>query len=329
MKTTDAARGRWAEIFEFYGLPPITGGKHYRGECPLCGDKGTFRIDDKDGNGTFICKCANGSGFKLLELTQGKSFAILAAEVDKFLGNTSRQEYSRPVRSDVSAERERFIRCYSAMPGLKDTTAAQYLQGRGIFTLPADWARFCADQPVKGRNKIYQAIWSLATDAGGLPCYLHRTYLDGAGKADKAEVNPVKKMDSLQEKSYLLYAKSVAIRMFPVDSTLGIAEGIETALSCKQVYGINTWAAMNATFMEKFIAPRGVKTLVIFADYDKRSATGHKAALDCANSNLLSNNDVEKVRVLWCDNGDFNDLILEGSEVRELPFYREKHRETA
>ncbi|XKD94935.1 toprim domain-containing protein [Morganella morganii] len=106
---------------------------------------------------------------------------------------------------------------------------------------------------------------------------------------------------------------------------LGIAEGVETALSCKQVYGINTRAAMNATF----IAPCGVKTLVIFADDDIRSATGHDAAFSYARSNLNSNNDIEKVRVLWCDCGDFNDLIRDGSEVRELPFYREKHRETA
>ncbi|WP_310975154.1 hypothetical protein, partial [Klebsiella pneumoniae] len=25
MKTAEAAKGRWSEIFEYYGLPPITG----------------------------------------------------------------------------------------------------------------------------------------------------------------------------------------------------------------------------------------------------------------------------------------------------------------
>jgi putative DNA primase/helicase len=45
----------------------------------------------------------------------------------------------------------------------------------------------------------------------------------------------------MQEENYLEYARSVAIRMFPVSSTLGIAEGIETALSCYQIYGVNTW----------------------------------------------------------------------------------------
>ena len=42
-------------------------------------------------------------------------------------------------------------------------------------------------------------------------------------------------MMKLQEDSYLEYAKSVAIRMFPISSTLGIAEGIETALACHQI----------------------------------------------------------------------------------------------
>lgn len=104
----------------------------------------------------------------------------------------------------------------------------------------------------------------------------------------------------------------------------GVAEGIETALSCKQVYGVNTWATINAGFMDKFVAPPGA-----FADTDTSSATGHSAAFACARRNLVANNDVEKVSVRWPDKGDFNDLVREGSEVRELVFYREKHREAA
>lgn len=47
-------------------------------------------------------------------------------------------------------------------------------------------------------------------------------------------------MTRMQDDNYLNFASSVAIRMFPVSSTLGIAEGTETALSAKQVYGCNT-----------------------------------------------------------------------------------------
>ncbi|HDU8603577.1 TPA: hypothetical protein RG680_002367 [Morganella morganii] len=81
--------------------------------------------------------------------------------------------------------------------------------------------------------------------------------------------------------------------------------------------------------MDKFTAPKGVTHLIVFADADWGSATGHAAAFVCAKRNLVANNDVEKVSVRWPDKGDFNDLIRDGSEVRELTFYREKHQEAA
>ncbi|MDE9567064.1 toprim domain-containing protein, partial [Xenorhabdus bovienii] len=109
-------------------------------------------------------------------------------------------------------------------------------------------------------------------------------------------------------------------------STLGIAEGIETALSCKQIYGVNTWSAMNAGHMAKFIAPMGVKHLVVFADNDW-SATGEAAAYECARKNLVANNDLEKVSVRWADHGDFNDLLQNGDQARERVFMK-KQRET-
>ncbi|WP_275429361.1 primase-helicase zinc-binding domain-containing protein, partial [Providencia stuartii] len=87
MNTIDAAKGQWAKIFAHYGLPPITGRKHFKDKCPLCERKGKFRIDDKNGLGTWICTCGSGTGFQLLEKTQGKSFKVLADEVDILLGN--------------------------------------------------------------------------------------------------------------------------------------------------------------------------------------------------------------------------------------------------
>lgn len=86
MKTVSAATGRWPEIFEYFNSP-VTGKNHFKGECPICGRKGKFRIDDKGGRGTFICTCNSGDGWKLLELTQGKDFKTLAREIDKLIGN--------------------------------------------------------------------------------------------------------------------------------------------------------------------------------------------------------------------------------------------------
>ncbi|MCT8350256.1 DNA primase, partial [Photorhabdus temperata] len=88
MKTTDAVIGQWSKVFEYYGLPPVTGKKHYKGKCPICGQKGKYRCDDKGGRGTFICVCNIGDGWKLLALTQKKDFKAQATEVDEIIGNT-------------------------------------------------------------------------------------------------------------------------------------------------------------------------------------------------------------------------------------------------
>lgn len=324
MKTAEAAKGRWTEIFEHYGLPPITGKNHYKGECPVCGARSKFRIDDRDGAGTWICVCGSGDGMKLLSLTQtGKTFSALCAEVDQLIGNDYRRE-KIPSNSSAAKLRQRAISKFAKLLPLRGTNGEGYLRQRGINKLPSEAIRFCEKQRHAGR--IYHALYALATDDKGELCYLHRTLLEGDRKAPLGE--SAKRQKSLQEDNYLEYARSVAIRMFPVSSTLGIAEGIETALSCYQIYGVNTWAVMNSNFMKKFRVPAGVKHLIVFADMDKHSATGQAAAFECAHANLLAKNDLVKVSVRWPDNGDFNDMLMNGDEVRELVFYK-KQKEAA
>lgn len=319
MKTAEAAKGRWSEIFEYYGLPPVTGKNHFKGECPVCGARGKYRVDDRDGSGSWICVCGSGDGMSLLVKTQGKSFSAISTEVDQIIGNDYRHE-KIPVHSSAARLRQRTISKFAKLAPLRGTTGAGYLQQRGITRLPADAIRFCDKQRHAG--KVYQALYALATDDKGELCYLHRTLLEGEHKAPLGE--SAKRQKSMQEENYLEYARSVAIRMFPVSSTLGIAEGIETALSCYQIYGVNTWAVMNSNFMKKFRAPAGVKHLVVFADMDRHSATGQAAAFECAHANLLAKNDLLKVSVRWPDNGDFNDMIRNGDQVRELVFTKKQ-----
>lgn len=313
MLTREAAAGHWPKIFEYYGLPPVTGKRHFKGKCPLCGGVGKFRCDDKDGKGTWVCVCGSGDGMSLVLQATGKPFVQVCEEIDSLTGNIyqrERQNTDKPA-SKIATDRERVIRKLTRLAALRDTSGEAYLQRRGILELPEEGIRFCDKQTCNGRE--YQALYSLATDDKGALCYLHRTLLDGDRKAD---VVAAKKLMALQESSYLEYAGSVAIRMFPPASTLGIAEGIETALSCRQIYRCNVWSVMNTSFMEKFIAPHGVNHLVIFADNDPHGA-GLAAAFKCGKNNILSRNDVEKVSIRWPDLPDFNDMLIEGCEVRQ------------
>ncbi|KMV68207.1 DNA primase [bacteria symbiont BFo2 of Frankliniella occidentalis] len=310
MRTVEAVNGRWGEVFNHYQLPPITGKNHFKGECPICGKRGRFRIDDKDGKGTFICICKSGNGWTLLEETQGKDFKTLAREVDRIIGNQYKSDnFTKPEPPRVDQYRARVAAKFAELTPIRKTHAETYFSNRGLKELPFSDVKFFEKEKIP--EGVFDSIWSIAIDDKGEGCYLHRTFIDGGQKA-KFEAN--RKLKKLQEDSYLEHARSVAIRMFPVSTTLGISEGIETALSCKQLYGCNTWATMNTNFMKKFKAPKGVEHLIIFADSDSHGA-GLAAAFECGNKNILSNNDVKKVSVRWPERGDFNDMLIDGSKV--------------
>lgn len=67
-----AACGHWPELLAAVGIDTPSRGKH--GPCPACGGKDRFRLDDKEGRGTWICnQCGNGDGLDLLVRVTGKS----------------------------------------------------------------------------------------------------------------------------------------------------------------------------------------------------------------------------------------------------------------
>jgi putative DNA primase/helicase len=144
----------------------------------------------------------------------------------------------------------------------------------------------------------YEAMVATVTDAQTLEILQqHITYLDQSKKV-------YRKLRNISDTDY----KIPVIRLMGAEKTLGIAEGIETALSVHDKYDVKCWSTINSGFMKRFRAPKGVTKLYIFADND-RSGTGHAAAFECARANLAAKNDVVDITVLWPDElGDFNDL---------------------
>jgi putative DNA primase/helicase len=304
MKTTEAVIGRWPEVFAAFGLPPVDPRKHYKGECPMCGRKGKLRVDDKDGMGTWICVCGAGTGFEMLTQVTGKPFSMLAQEVDQIIGNTFEPERRQEPR--VNTKLERSVSRFREIHALEGTPGEEYLNRRGIFQLPKGGVKWSPGEVHRETNKTWPCLYALASNEYGEAIQRHLTFLDGDQKAD---IDPQKKMLALQE-----YSGTIAVKLFPPQSTLGIAEGIETALSAHQLYKCPVWSTLNAVLMERFKAPPGVTTLMIFAD-DDSSLTGLAAAMTCGKKNLSANNDVNQVIVRWPEGGDFNDVVMKGSKV--------------
>ena len=300
MKTIDAIKGNEERVLKHYGLR-LTGNKHI--DCGICADKKSLRINIYNDQISYICKCGNGSIFKYLEESTGQDFKRLARDIDQLLGNTHEREEPIEVKEDVGAKAVSKLR---SLPGLRGTDGQEYLNQRGIFTLPKNGIRY------NSKEGNYQSLYSIATDDSYRPAYLHRTLLDGSKKAN---VEASKKLLTLNE-----CFGSVSIKMFSHQTALGIAEGIETALSATQIYKVATWSVLNTSLMKRFKAPPGVEHLMIFADNDKKGA-GHAAAFECAHKNLVANNDVTRVTVRWpSEFGDFNDVLTSGYEVYEWGF---------
>jgi putative DNA primase/helicase len=101
---------------------------------------------------------------------------------------------------------------------------------------------------------------------------------------------------------------SVAIRLGLecnyVPSVLGVAEGIETALSVKKMFHIPCWSLINSAMMAKWNPPDGVEKVIIYGDNDK-SFAGQAAAYKLA-SRLSAKLSVE-VRIPD-QVGDWNDV---------------------
>lgn len=305
MRTIDFVIGKAPQILAYYNLPPVDSRNHYRGECPICTRKNKLRIDDRGGTGSWICVCGSGNLWSLLVKTTGKDFRTLAKEIDEAFGNSFDGEYQKPKVND------RLTTCVSRfrhINPLKGGPGENYLNSRGITQLPTGGVKYSDKEHHTDEGRNYGAMYAIASNEYSEAIQRHLTYLDGD---KKASIERSKKMLSLQE-----YSGSIAVKLFAAGSTLGIAEGIETALSAHQLYKMPVWSTLNATIMKKFKAPPGVTVLVIYADNDK-NGTGLNAAFECGNKNLLCGNDVETVVIRWPELPDFNDMLLDGCKIFE------------
>lgn len=106
-----------------------------------------------------------------------------------------------------------------------------------------------------------------------------------------------------------------AIRLHePVKGVLGIAEGIETALSASKLYNCPVWALINANNLEKWVPPKDVQHIMIFGDNDL-SYTGQASAYALAKKLVATGEYTVDVLIPTRAGWDWNDVLKQG----ELP----------
>lgn len=340
------AHGRWDLIVQALASSPemddaIDRGHLKPGFCPVHGGKhgDAFRIfKDFADTGGAICNTCGGfqNGFALLAWLNGWDYKESVKQVGKYLdGDAVSPVVARPprpapapppvtYRPPVARLRQLWEEAYPATDP-RAGLMVQYLEGRGIALgerFPAvlklhPGLPFFEDQKKIG---VFPCMLAVFTDPAGKVVALHRTYLDKNG--GKAKVSKPKKM---------LVAKDCdmrggAIRLGQPGTILGLSEGIENALAVTVCTDMPVWAAYSSTLLPHVVIPKGVQTVVIWADRDAKGA-GYHAAGELKERLIKEGYEVKVQFPNLPLNGrkgvDWNDVLLEKG-VKAFPFRRMK-----
>lgn len=294
------AKGKWFGILTSLGIGAnYLTGKHT--QCPICGGKDRFRWDNKDGDGTWFCnQDGAGDGFNLLIAYHKTNFKDIKDRVKAVIGSVD-AETVRVEQTDEQKKEAMKKVWKESKPSQKGDFVDRYLIGRGIdCDLKGLRSGVCYDF---SSDTHYETMIAVVLNPEGKLSTLHRTFLMDGKKADIE--SPRKVMPST-------IIEGSAVRMGDVlpCGTLGVAEGIETALSAKQMFGVPVWSVLNSGMMEKWQPPAEATSIVIFGDNDW-SYGGQKSAYALAARLYREGRKGIQVSLPDKIGTDWNDTLLE------------------
>ena len=295
----DRMQGRWAAVLPLLGLE-----RRYltrkNGPCPFCPDGGRdrWRFIDRDGSGNWICnQCGKGDGVMLAERLVGGGFKEAADRIEKAMGKVVDKPKAKPIDKRLFWMR---LLWRHAVPIRHDEPAGRYLARRGIRLADeglSDALRYCE---CKDRSLGFMPLLLARVMApdGKRAVNIQRLFLTADG--EKADVLIPRRM--MPGDTPL----GSHVRLGEPGTRLGVAEGVESALSAAALHGIVVWATLGTANMEAFVVPEGVEELVVFGDHDENCA-GQLSAYRLANRAAMRQK--LKVSVEIPDTvGDWNDV---------------------
>ncbi len=265
-KALQQAQGRWTVILMAAGLPPACL-ERKPGPCPMCGGKDRFTYDNRRGCGDYICRqCGAGDGITLLCKYRGWSFREAFRHIEEIANgipassrDAPRAQWQPPAPMDTTPEQYRAMvkRWRMGTPTVVGDAAGQYLASRSIGLSPRvqNLRTLVADH-----GRIVEMLARVQMP-DGRPVQLHRTSLNDMVRKFMPGRHPA----------------GSAVQLYEGRSHMGVAEGIETALSAATMFQLPVWAALTAGRLAKFDPPEYVDNLEVFADCDDSGAGQHAA----------------------------------------------------
>jgi putative DNA primase/helicase len=305
--TKERARGRWLQILPEFGIDArfLTGRNC---PCPICGGKDRFRfLDRQPGDGMWVCNQCQPKPRPAIDLAvaySGRPFREAARVIDDILGDRVVPMARRaPAPEDNTAKDVARARTcwHRGAPVRHDDITDRYLRHRcaGLDAYPS-CLRTSPSEPYWNDGVVsrHPAMLALIRDPIGKPISVHRTYLATDGK-DKADLDPPRKAVSP-------FGCGPTIRLAPAAPTMGIAEGIETALSAAKLFSVPVWSVISDYGIATFEPPPECERLIVFADHDRHGA-GQRAA-----DSLAKRLSIPAEIMMPEQPGDWNDVLVRG-----------------
>ncbi|MCF5878014.1 primase-helicase zinc-binding domain-containing protein [Aeromonas veronii] len=270
-----AAVGYWPDLLAGLGLDIPRHGKH--GPCPACGGKDRFRLDDKEGRGTFICsQCGAGDGLDLVCRVMSKSpmeaAELIAPMVGLAAGGLDPVERGRihqqqqdkakeETRKREDGHRKAAARACRIMNAHSRGCGSAYLSRKG----------FAEHQSAISGTK--ETINGEVFPVGSVIVPL----LDGAGNLVNVEL--IRNEDGLK---HTLGGGRKAGVYHRIDggALVAVVEGYATGLSVQQATGATVYCAMTANNLmnvaEIARSQNPDAEIIICGDHDLDNATGQR-----------------------------------------------------
>lgn len=298
----DIARGRWGFIVAALAGDTINEaierGANRHSVCPIHGGNKPFRIfkDFEETGGCICSQCgAFSDGFSFLqEMHHWTSHEVLRNVASVLgVGNESVIQVL-PARKKIVASaaidekeieqrQQRVIKLWKeALPTTQKGTEPiiRYIYNRGldVASFPATLKMLLSHGYYEDETFVgnYSVMVAAVLSPQGTLVALHRTYITFQGI--KAEVECPKKLYTIGRS-----LKGAAIRLFSAEqtTTLGVCEGIETALAVHQMTSMVVWPCISAALLAQVEIPSHIKEVYIWVDKD-RSKAGQTTALKLA-----------------------------------------------
>jgi phage/plasmid primase-like uncharacterized protein len=233
-----------------------------KGSLAIDLDKGVwFDHEIGEGGGVLDLICRENSG------SHREARARLRDELGLATNSTTNRSTTRTTLDNDEARNRRFaLETWAASSDADRTEVETCLHCRGIRIPIPPSLRFHADLKHYHTGLFFPTMVAGVQDADGKVIAVHRTFLQPGGRG-KAQVN--------RPKMVLGTLDDGAVRLAPAEKALGLAEGIETALSAMQLFEIPVWAALSCGRFASVAIPDDVVELQIFAD---NGAEGLEAA---------------------------------------------------